>query len=32
MELAVRIVSLNHPGVTRENVGFALMERRSVAG
>lgn len=32
MELAVRIVSLNHPGVVRENIGFALMERRSAAG
>jgi methyltransferase (TIGR00027 family) len=32
MELAVRIVSFNHPGVVRENLGFALMERRSAGG
>lgn len=32
MQLAVRVLSLNHPGVVRENVGYALMERRSAAG
>jgi len=32
MKLAVRVVSLDHPGVVRENVGYALMERRSAAG
>jgi methyltransferase (TIGR00027 family) len=31
LTLAVRILSLDHPGVTRENIGFALMERRSAA-
>ena len=28
MQLAVRILTLNHPAVTRENVGFAIMQRR----
>jgi methyltransferase (TIGR00027 family) len=32
MHLAVRILSLNHRGVTRENIGFALMERRRSDG
>ena len=32
MQLAIRVVTLNHPAVVRENVGFALMERRSGAG
>jgi O-methyltransferase involved in polyketide biosynthesis len=31
MKLAVRLMTLNHPSVMRENVGFALMERDSVA-
>lgn len=31
MKLALRVVTLNNPSVMRENVGFALMERDSVA-
>ena len=27
MKLAFRIVTLNHPGVLRENIGFALLQR-----
>ena len=32
MRLVVRIVTLNDPSVLRNNIGFALMERRSGAG
>jgi methyltransferase (TIGR00027 family) len=31
MKIAVRLMTLNNPSVMRENIGFALMERRSVA-
>ncbi|HEY2735905.1 MAG TPA: SAM-dependent methyltransferase [Polyangiales bacterium] len=31
MKLALRLITLNNPSVMRENLGFALMERRSVA-
>jgi len=31
MHLAIRIITLNDRTVVRENIGFALMERRSAA-